>query len=151
MKKIIIFAAVLAIAMLTATQFECGMVYLFFGIAACFLGEYCKFASYEVNYKLVDYYHIKKDSRKMLLAHACMYCCTLLCAAAFGLLDGFDCTVETAVGNYNFEYETVHQSGNTWYALSIMLISRGIEQLLIENEIKKNIELLKSRKTPKAI
>jgi hypothetical protein len=137
MKKIMIFAVVLAIAMTTALEF--GLIWLFIGIAICFLCEVVVFDAGGIIEPVRVYKNRIKNSRTMLLAHACWYCGTLLCAAAFGLLNGYNYTVETAVGNYNFEYETMHQSGDAWYMLVVMLLVRGIMQLVLEKRIRKDI------------
>ena len=143
MKKVIIFAAVLAIAMLTALSQ--GLYILFYGIGITFLVEYSYFSLYSVKYSEEDYSKKLRQSRGMVLMHAGWYLCTLLCAAVGGVLDGYDYLVEAATSG-NITYITVHQDCYAWWVLFVLLLARFFEQVLIEKDIKKNINLMKRRK-----
>ena len=141
MKKIYVFLAVQAIAFVIATQF--GLNNLFFGIAICFIGEWVVFNAGGL-LKPVEIYETKlKYSRKMLLCHAGWFVCTLLLAAIFDVLGGYVYYIEEAVGN-SFQYKRVYQDGDSWYLLFVVLLIRGVMQLILEQRIKENIERAKN-------
>lgn len=142
MKNIMIFAAVLAIAMVVALNF--GLGWLFAGIIFALLCEYCYFSAYESALKKDQYLKNLKLSRKMIFAHAAWCVATILLAYAFGCLNGFDVVVEEAKGN-TFEYVTVHQNGYWWFLL-VILTARVVAQPFIESAIKQNIEQVENLK-----
>lgn len=138
MKKIMFFAAVLATAMLVAVNF--GMGWLMFGICMFFFIEYMYYAVYEHGFPKSIFIKKIETSRRMLCIHAVLCACTLILAGLFGLLNGYDLTQEVASGS-NFTYETVHQDGQAWWILPLLLIGRVVVQLFIEKALRENIEL----------
>lgn len=142
MKKFLYLAAIQAIAFVVALEF--GLNWLFIGIGLFMIGEYCYFTVYEHNMTLLYLDKQKAKSRKMLLIHAGFCVVTLVLAALFGVLGGYDLWEEIQQGN-SYEYTAVHQNGAVWWVLLLFLAVRSAVQILIEKAIKANSELAKRR------
>jgi len=142
MKKFLYLAAIQAIAFGVAMQF--GLNWLFVGIGLVMICEYCYFTVYEHNMTEMYLKKQKTNSRKMLLLHAGFCISTLMLAAGFGVLKGYDLWEEIQQGN-NYDYVSVHQNGAVWWVLLFILLVRAAVQLLIEKAVDENIKLAKRR------
>lgn len=137
------FAVMLAIGLATALNF--GTHWLIIGIFVLFFGEYIYFCTYDCNTAVEEYKKNFSLSRNWLKMHTALCVFTLLFAAVFGVLSGFDYS-EEFIGKNGFEYKTVHDDGSLWLYLILVLLIRFALQIIIEKNIKENIELSERRR-----
>lgn len=142
MKKIMTFAAGLAIALAAAKFDQLGLFYS--GILLLFAYEYVYYCTYDLDVSIEKYESYRNTSRKMVGLHT-VWCISTICfAAMLGFLGGYDKLVEYGAGS-NYSYETVHVDGFDWVTLVMLLMLRVLVQVLIESAINKNIETAKRR------